>query len=665
MEDCFVAAQAGTLRLYPARIDVLLSGADLLGRIAVTPEAEAAYWDGEGRAEIDRFLAGMAGAAPAAPAPPAAPVPQSAAAEAEAPARDRALRVSAQDLNHLLGLASETLVESRWLRPFADSLLRLKRTQQEAGRMLDELRAVLAQDQSATRAEALVDALRLQLADGRQFLAERLAELEVFDSRSTDLARRMYDEVLACRMQPFADGVGGFPRMLRGVARSLGKQIRLDIAGAATQVDRDILERLETALGHLLRNAADHGIEPPDRRRAAGKPAEGTIRLEARHGAGLLQIIVADDGGGIDTERVRRAVMARGLADSDTAARLSEAELLEFLFLPGFTMKEAVTDISGRGVGLDAVQTMVRQVRGTIRIASQPGQGTEFHLHLPLTLSVVRALLASVGGEPYAFPLAHIQRSVRLPRDGIELIEGRPHFRHEGRPAALVGAAQLLGGAPAPEAEILSVVVLGDGGGSYGLVVDRFLDECELVVQPLDRRLGKVNDVAAGALMQDGAPVLILDVADLLRSVQKLAAGGGIGRLQRAVAAVQARKRVLVVDDSLTVRELERKLLDHHGYEVEVAVDGMDGWNVVRTGRFDLVITDVDMPRMDGIELVRQIRRDPRLKSLQVMIVSYKDREEDHRRGLEAGADSYLAKAAFNDTALVQAVGDLIGAARA
>jgi len=298
-------------------------------------------------------------------------------------------------------------------------------------------------------------------------------------------------------------------------------------------------------------------------------------------------------------------------------------------------------------------------------VTSRRGAGTQFQLQLPLTLSVVRALLVDIGGDAYAFPLAQIRRSVRLRRSAIELIEGRQHFRFDGRPAGLVGAWQLLGGRPSTlDQDEISIVVLGDGASIYGLVVDRFLDERELVVQPLDARLGKVQDIAAGALMKDGAPALIVDVADLLRSVDKLAAGGGLDRLQRASAVVaRPRKRVLVVDDSLTVRELERKLLDQHGYEVEAAVDGMDGWNAVRTGHFNLVVTDVDMPRMDGIELVKLIRKDPQLMSLPVMIVSYKDREDDHRRGLEAGADYYLTKGSFHDETLVQAVIDLIGRA--
>ena len=208
------------------------------------------------------------------------------------------------------------------------------------------------------------------------------------------------------------------------------------------------------------------------------------------------------------------------------------------------------------------------------------------------------------------------------------------------------------------------MIVLGDASHTYGLVVDRFLGERELVVQPLDAQLGKIKDIAAGALMQDGSPVLIVDAEDLVRSMDKLVSGGRLSMVpqQRAPPAGK-RKRVLVVDDSLTVRELERKLLANRGYDVEVAVDGMDGWNAVRTGHFDLVVTDIDMPRMDGIELVTLINKDPHLKSLPVMIVSYKDREEDRRRGLEAGAAYYLTKGSFHDETLLQAVVDLIGEA--
>jgi two-component system sensor histidine kinase and response regulator WspE len=535
--------------------------------------------------------------------------------------------------------------------------------QEEALQALEIVAASLAET-NARDVERLEE-IRQCVRQCHESLSQRIDELETTEGRSTELAHRLYDAVLDSRMRPLADGVHAFPRMVRDLARALGKEVRLELVGQAVQVDRDVLEKLESPLGHLLRNATDHGIESPDARRMAGKPAIGLVRLEARHSAGLLQIVVSDDGRGVDLDRVRHAVLARNLASEDAVQRMSEAEVLEFLFLPGFTLKETVTDVSGRGVGLDAVRNMVRQLRGSVRVSAQPGAGTRVQLQLPLTLSVVRALLIAVAGEPYAIPLTQIVRALRVPRRVVHSLEGREYLEFDGRSVGLV-SAQLVLDVEAGEfsGDELAVVMIGGGGAIYGLVVEAFLGERELVVQPLDPRFGKLQDIAAGGLLEDGSPVLIVDVEDMVRSVEKLVSSGELGKAgaERSVRGGM-RRRVLVVDDSLTVRELERKLLDHAGYEVEVAVDGMDGWNALRTGRFDLVVTDVDMPRLGGIELVEMIRRDARLKTLPVMIVSYKDRDEDRRRGLEAGADYYLAKSSFHDETLLQAVADLIGEA--
>ncbi|MNO89285.1 Gliding motility regulatory protein [compost metagenome] len=455
--------------------------------------------------------------------------------------------------------------------------------------------------------------------------------------------------------------------MVRDLGRSLGKQVRLEIEGEKTQVDRDVLEKLEAPLTHLLRNAVDHGIELPERRLLAGKPMEGQIRLRASHQAGLLVLEISDDGGGVDLAHLRQSIVERQLSPAETVEQMSEAELLTFLFLPGFSLRDRVTEVSGRGVGLDAVQHMVRQLRGSIELTQTSGQGSCFHLEVPLTLSVVRSLVVEVGAEAYAFPLAHIERTLELPAEAIVQIEGRQHFWHEGRHIGLVSASQLLNRPPSQaDGQSIKVVVIREREMLYGVAVERLIGERVLVVMPLDARLGKVQDISAGALLDDGAVVLIIDVEDLLRSVEKLLSTGRLERIERGQRSVReaARKRVLVVDDSLTVRELQRKLLSNKGYEVAVAVDGMDGWNALRSEDFDLLITDIDMPRMDGIELVTLLRRDNRLQSLPVMVVSYKDREEDRRRGLDAGADYYLAKASFHDDALLDAVVELIGGAQ-
>ncbi|WP_423358991.1 hybrid sensor histidine kinase/response regulator [Pseudomonas citronellolis] len=679
MEECLVAAQDGRLLLGAEHIDALLAGTDILLHIADVQAERAA----EARAAVPGLVQRLETLLGAEPAQPAAPVAAEAppAALPEPPAETvepapvtlekkgeeatgRVLRVTAERLNQLLDLSSKALVDSQRLQPQLASMQRLKRLQATASRLLDGARDAAGASLDPQAQAFLADARRL-VGECQQLLGEQMAELDEFAWTTSQRAQTLYDSALACRMRPFADVLGGQARMVRDLGRELGKSVRLEVDGVSTQVDREVLEKLEAPLTHLLRNAVDHGIETPDARRRAGKPEQGLIRLLARHHAGMLVLDLRDDGAGVDLQRLREGIVRRGLSTEETVTRLSEEELLAFLFLPGFSLRGQVTEVSGRGVGLDAVQHMVRQLRGGIRMEQVRGQGSHFHIEVPLTLSVVRSLVVEIGGEAYAFPLAHIERMRSLAPEEIVQIEGRQQFWHEGRHVGLVAAHQLLQRPEgrAPEGDI-PLVLIRERDTLYGVAVERFIGERTLVVMPLDARLGKVQDVSAGAVLDDGTPVLILDVEDMLRSVDKLLASGRLERIDagnRQGAAL--RKRVLVVDDSLTVRELERKLLAGRGYDVAVAVDGMDGWNALRSERFDLVITDIDMPRMDGIELVGLIRRDARLQALPVMVVSYKDREEDRRRGLDAGADYYLAKASFHDEALLDAVVDLIGGA--
>lgn len=708
MEDCLVAAQAGRLRLHPDDIDALLCGADLLQRLAEPPSAQAAA---VGEAEVTAFVHRLEnlmrvrpGTASTAPSPPVqtqqgAPLPHDAldghgqttvtepadeeadavaardvvpaAATPQAPERwtgdggERALRVTADHLNRLLDLSSKSLVESQRFKPLVDSATRLKRLHAGVAVLIGETQQQLGDMARDTPLHALMGALARLADECRQGLAQHTLELDECGWHARQRAQLLYDTALACRMRPFADVLVGQARMVRDLGRQLGKRVRLVVSGERTQVDRDVLEQLEAPLAHLLRNAIDHGIEMPERRLALGKAEEGTINLRVRHQAGLLLLELSDDGAGVDFEVLRACVVERQLVAADMAPRLSAEELLAFLFLPGFSLRKQVTEISGRGVGLDAVQHTVRALRGNMRLEAQPGSGARFSLQVPLTLSVVRSLVVQVGGEAYAFPLAHIERMLMLSPDDIDLLQGRQHFWHDGRHVGLVAASQILQCAPEGDGASIPVVVVRDNDMPYGITVERFLGEHTLNVMPLDARLGKIADVAAGALLDDGRPVLILDVEDMLRSIEKLLDTGTVGRIDAPArrADQRARKRVLVVDDSLTVRELQRKLLQHRGYDVAVAVDGMDGWHALRSSHFDLLISDIDMPRMDGIELVTLVRRDKRLQSLPVMVVSYKDREEDRRRGLDAGADYYLAKASFHDEALLDAVVTLIGEA--
>jgi two-component system sensor histidine kinase and response regulator WspE len=689
LEDVFVAAGKGRFSVRPQHADVLLAAIDFLGAIAKADDALAADGPWAARADgvvatLEGMLAGRDAPPPRPPEPPLpAPSPQPeppapaaappAAAETEAPRTapralddaDRVVRVSADSLTRLVGLAGESLVETRQLRPFVDALLQMRSAQ------VDLADTIGGFDEKLTATDLpLPPALAAMLASVRERADASLADLtrhvedfEGFARRNEDLSNRLHQEVILSRMRPLADGIRGFPRLVRDLARTLGKQIRFEVGGDRTGVDRDILDKLEAPLSHLIRNAVDHGIEPPQERVAAGKPEAGEIRLDARHRAGMLQITLTDDGRGIDVERLRARAVARGLVAKAVADQLSEPELLEFLFLPGFSTKDQVTEISGRGVGLDVVQSMVKAVGGGVRVATQPGRQTVFTLQLPITMSVIRALLVDVGGEPYAFPLTRIDRILFCPHADIRTVEGRQYFDRDGVSIGLVLAAQILETGTATPADPMPVVVISDRGQQFGMIVDAFRGERDLEVRPLDPRLGKVQDVNSASLLENGDPVLIVDVEDLVRSIDNVLMGRRLSRVEfeRIAEQVRQRKRILVVDDSITVRELERQLLQARGFAVDVAVDGMDGWNAVRGAHYDLVVTDVDMPRMDGIGLVGLIKGDPARRDIPIVIVSYKDREEDRLRGLDAGANRYLTKSSFHDETFVDTIIDLIG----
>jgi two-component system sensor histidine kinase and response regulator WspE len=709
LEDCFVSAQRGRLSLKRAHIDILLKGVDLLANLGRRSESTLNSWDTELAPEIRSFLEAVALLISAsaesvsnsthesfgthvAEAPLPAPtiasateqpgkleqallgpgsIPSSALATSveaialhKADSAERVLRLGAENLNRLLALAGEALIESRWLRPFADSLEQLKRSHADLAQEIDHLRRSLTQVSLTERSQTCIAQLAQHASDTQKFLAERIQELDKFDRRSAHLSQRLYLEVLRTRMRPFGEGVRRFPRMVRDLARALGKEVRLDIYGEDTQVDRDILERLETPLAHLLRNAVDHGCETSQVRRQAGKPAECSLRLEARHSAGVLLVVVTDDGAGVDLELVRKTIFRKGLISYDGAARLSEGELLEFLFIPGFTLRDTVTEISGRGFGLDVVKNMIKGVRGSIRLNNQPGRGLRVQLQLPLTLSVFRALLVQIANEPYAIPLSQIHRTLKLAQADIQIVGGRSTFRFGDDQVGLVSAQQVLGrGQDNLSPKDLSVAILGDRSIRYGVIVDEFLGERELVVQPLDPRLGKVQDISAAALMEDGSPVLIIDVEEFLASIdaRPVSESRPIPASTPLPAPEPRPKRVLAVDDSLSVRELERKLLTSHGYLADVAGDGLEAWNAVRSGQYDLVITDIDMPYLDGIGLANRMKGDARLKNIPLLIVSYKEGEQERLRGLGVGAEFYLAKGSFHDQSLLQAVVDLIG----
>jgi two-component system sensor histidine kinase and response regulator WspE len=679
IEDCFVAAQNQLITLDSEQIDILLESVDFLQNLSQIKEMELEQWLTEQSREFEKFLRAISsflpsdfrekGSSSMVAVDQSSELSQTKAKENLAfetivTSKERVVRVTADNLNRIMGLAGESLVEANWLQPFADSFTILKSRQSELSKLLEIIHTALVNVSLDSDTQQVLNNARGKAQECREILSDRLGELELYARRTTNLSDRLYREVIASHMRPFTDGLQGFPRLVRDLSRQLQKQVKLEILGQSTPVDRDILKKLEAPLTHIIRNAVDHGIELPEERSASGKPLEGIIRLEAFHRGGMLAITVSDDGRGINFEQVRQKIRDRNLVSPETSQQLTEAEIIEFLFLPGFSTTEEVTEISGRGVGLDIAKSMVQEVGGTIRATSEVGKGTSFHFQLPLTLSVVRTLIVEISHEPYAFPLARVEHIVKLDKSDIYVVEGRQYFSKDGQNIGLVAAYHVLD-LPEPESlrDELCVIVISDQSNVYGLVVDKFLGERDLVVRPLDPRLGKVRDISACALIDDGSPVLIVDVSDLVRSIDNLLNSGHLRPVEvnKMTKKEVKRKRLLIVDDSITVREMTRKLLQNRGYDVDVAVNGMDGWTAVRSNPYDLVVSDIDMPRMNGIELVKQIKNNPKFNSLPVIIVSYRDRQEDRIQGMEAGADYYITKSSYHDDTLVNAIVDLIG----
>ncbi len=675
MEDCFVSAQKNKLNLQSNDIDLLLKAVDTIISISLINEENIDKWVGENNSIVDHIvtslehvLAGkniqMEGEV--------ASTPQISIADdvttdikSLATETDRFLRISAERMSKILGMTSELLVESREVKSFSDSLFQIKRRQDELFTVLETWRELSVQH-NISNSDEIQKAALLRLDECRRDVSDQLLLLDEYDRKNGYLCKKLYSEVAGSRMRPFEDGVVGFQRMVRDLARSLNKEVVLKIDGLQCAVDRDVLEKIKAPLNHLLRNSIDHGIESVEDRAASGKEKVATIKLSATHAGGMLRISVTDDGAGINLVMLGEKLVNKKLVTRKILPNLSNDELLEFLFLPDFSTRDEVTEVSGRGVGLDVVRDMVKELGGSVVINNSPGKGVKFILKLPLTLSVISALLVEISNEPYAFPLAKVDRILKINTKDITEMEGRQFIALDGENIGLISAAEVLGFEQTDSTnDTLTVLLLSDRMDTYGVVVDRYIDQKQLSVSALDERLGKVPNVSSVALMENGEPLFILDVDDLVRSINYMVNDGVLADVYRAAENYlkTSRKRILVVDDSLTVREVEKDLLLSKGYFVDLAVDGMDGWNAVRRVSYDLVITDVDMPRMDGIDLVKSIKQDLHLKTLPVMIVSYKDRSEDRRRGLDAGADYYLTKGSFHDDTLIDAVEDLIGVA--
>lgn len=480
------------------------------------------------------------------------------------------------------------------------------------------------------------------------------------------LAEHLVDEVTQARLVPLTELLDDYPRIVRDLARNLGKQVALRIEGDQNRIDRAVLDALRNPLLHLIRNALDHGIETPSQRRAAGKDATGRLGIEAQQLGSMMRIRVADDGAGIDLERLRETVVGSGRTSEPLWRAMGIEEQMQFLFLPGLSTATHVSETSGRGFGLDIVKSGLDGMGARVGVHSERGHGSCFELQVPLSLALTRCVLVEAGRHPlfgvqrYAFPMHEVVSVARVDARRLRRIEGRLAIHVGDETLLLFELSGLLGLAPlSSEVADKHLLILGDGERRGAVLVEAVIDELDVVTRPLDQRLGKVQEAAGVTLLDDGGLALVVDTPDLLERLDQ----GVVQQLEAPVETPEKVSHILVVEDSVTVREVERHFLTQAGYAVTTAVNGVDGLNKAKAGDYDMVVTDVDMPRMNGIELIRALRAIDRFRELPVIVVSYKDRPEDREAALDVGANRYVTKAQFDTDAMLAIVAELLEAA--
>jgi chemotaxis protein histidine kinase CheA len=582
--------------------------------------------------------------------------------EVSRPRTGESVRVPVRRVHGLLDVVGEAELESRRVERHVHDLTGLSNEHLRLSRALRQTssaEAVLPPEVSQN--------LHALVALGDQLQAT-VRELRGTMEDAQNRLARVREGAMGLAMVPVRRVVAAFHQLVREVASDTGRDVELRLVGEDVELDTRVLDGVADALRHLVTNAVDHGCEPPEERVRLGKPARATVTVSARVAGSTVVIEVSDDGWGIDEDRLREVAVARGLLAPD--AVLSGQSLLSLLFHPGFSTRDEVTQTSGRGVGLDVVRTAVEELGGTVEIDSAPGVGTTFVMTLPVTLGVMRCLVARLGDERYAVPVTNVMETLSLADVPRSTVAGAPVLVRHGSTVPLADLGTALGVAGERETKVGVVVRYGGVGEQLAWAVDALEGELELVVKELGGFLGRMPFIGGGTIDSDGSVMLLLDVREL--AVEQLARGvalesrpatsspsAGPGAPRRSAGS--GRPRVLVVEDSIGVRELQRVILEGAGYDVVTAVDGTDGAARLSGDPVDLVLSDVEMPGMDGFTLTRTIRRTRGWEGVPVVIMTSRGDEADKRAGLDAGANAYLLKSEFDQTQLVDTVRRLVG----
>jgi len=675
LESLFAQLKSRERTLSPELFNDLHQKIDALGALLSTGGTEAAHGD------EPRVLRPLQGTGPGRQTPENIPAPPRFRDEKQG--LSETLRLPAFKLDSLLRQAEELIpvkataaqritelrevglsladweVEWRKVRPQAHAMRALAEgSQRSNGQSLP------SDGQAPTRAQiAKVSAFLDRNETTRHSIQNKLAALaEDLESDRRTLDRRvdeLVEDTKRVSMVPFSALLESFPKLVRDLCRDCGKDADLQITGGEIETDRRILEEMKDPLVHLVRNCVDHGIERPKQREERGKPLKATINLAiAPKSADKVEIVVSDDGAGVDVQKVHAAALKIGVVSREDAASMDAQQVASLVFKSGVSTSPMITELSGRGLGLAIVREKVEKVGGSASIESKLGIGTTFRLILPLTLARFRGVLVRVGQSLFVLPTRYVQRVLRVGQDEIKSAENRETIQINGRAASAVRLADVLGmtqrNADSDPKRKIPVLVLVWAGEQIGFIVDEILDEREVLVKGLGKQLRRVRNIAGATVLGTGKVLPVLDVADLMQSAVNMAPAAARHETE------ESPKSILVAEDSITARTLLKNILEFAGYKVKTAVDGVEALSALANEGFDLVVSDVEMPRMSGFDLTAKIRADKRLSELPVVLVTALESREHRERGVDVGANAYIVKSSFDQGNLLEVVRRLI-----
>ena len=491
-----------------------------------------------------------------------------------------------------------------------------------------------------------------------------MARAAEYDHRtSSAMVDKLLDDIKKTLMLPFLSMLEIFPRFVRDLARAEGKKVELTTEGGEIEVDRRVLEEMKDPLMHLVRNCIDHGIEMPEEREKIGKLPCGKIKMVVSSRDGKIEIVVSDDGAGIDVAKIKSSAVSHAMISQDAANKLGEGEALLLVFHSGVTTSPMITDLSGRGLGLAIVREKIEKLNGTVTVDTRKDTGTTFRMVVPVTLATFRGNLVRVSDQLFVLPSTNVERVARAKKEAIQTVENRETLVFDGQPVSLIRLADALelktaGNRQQTADAYVQVVVLRSAETRVAFMVDEVLHEQEVLVKPLGRQLSRVKNIAGATVLGNGRVVPILNVADLISSAIKVSVAPSLS--VAAEETVPGIKRILVAEDSITARTLLKNILESAGYFVQTAVDGIDAITALKGLEFDIVVSDVEMPRMNGFDLTSRIRSDKKLSELPVVLVTALESREDRERGIDAGANAYIVKSSFDQSNLIEVIKRLI-----